>query len=115
MLLAMGPVLGRMGASVLLLLSGASLLCWTVARVESVPTSMLAFVPSRIPKAFSMATYGDSDSPWGVQSVLSGNASSLLRGAWSCLGVGEEAAEGDLQTICARTSCTSRSGGWGWA
>ncbi|KAI5824666.1 hypothetical protein K523DRAFT_284615 [Schizophyllum commune Tattone D] len=79
MLLAMGPVLGRMGASVLLLLSGASLLCWTFARVESVPTSMLAFVPSRIPKAFTMAAYGDSDSPWGVQSVLSGNASSLLR------------------------------------
>ena len=87
MLLAMGPVLGRMGGSVLLLLSGASLLCWTVARVESVP-NILAFVPSRIPHAFSMAAYDDSDSLWGVQSVLSGNASSSsLRGAWSGLSV----------------------------
>ena len=81
MLLAMGPVLGRMGASVLLLLSGASLLCWTFARVESVPAGMLAFVPSRLPKAFSMGAHDDS--PWGVQSVLSGNASALLRGAWA--------------------------------
>ncbi|KAL1746914.1 hypothetical protein HDZ31DRAFT_80849 [Schizophyllum fasciatum] len=76
MLLIMGPLLGRMGATVLLLLSGASLLVWTVLRIESVP-SILAFVPSRLTEGYHPSVYDDS--AWSVQSVVTGNGSSTLR------------------------------------